>query len=306
MTHTYFQLQFKLLNRHIKDFGLSPLWGWLLGTIIFILGSKFLFARTSYAGFLYLFIAGSFLLNLSNRKRNRFLKGVFSRQQFSKIRFIENGVVALPFIIFLLFKQDYLFALGVVILSTALSFFNYASGFNKALPTPYGKRPFEFLLGFRQYILAIIAAWLLTGIAIFVTNFNLALVSFAGLFLLSVSFYSTPEELIYLWNFNRSPRAFLAEKAQTALLQVSVLSFVPLIALLIVFPGKWWLLAGIQLLGYLYILLFILIKYTSYPEEINLVRLLTFGACVGFPPLLLGLIPFYYSRAAKQLTTYLP
>ncbi|HEX7755534.1 MAG TPA: hypothetical protein VF421_09330 [Niabella sp.] len=303
--HPYFQLQLKLISRQFKDFGLQPAWGWLLGLLIFAGASWWLFSKTAYAPYLYSFFAFIYLLKLSERKRINFLKITFPLNTYRKIRLAENGMAALPFIIFLLVKQYYIMALAVLALGFLTSFFEHSIGFYRTIPTPFGKKPFEFLVGFRTCLLLILGLYLLTGIAIAVNNFNLGLVTFAALLLLLTSFYSQPEQLFYLWNDTRSPKAFLIGKIQTGMLHSSFLSLLPLLALLIVFPQKWWLLLAIQLLAYFYSALLILIKYTSYPGEISLVQLLTFSACIGFPPLLPGVIPFYYSRAVNNLSHYL-
>ncbi|ANH81759.1 hypothetical protein A8C56_12895 [Niabella ginsenosidivorans] len=301
----YFQLRIRLLNRQFKDFGLPPAWGWFLSGVLFTGASWLLFSKTSYAPYLYSLFALAYLLQLSERKRTGFLKITFPRNSYRKIRLLENGIVALPFILFLLVKQNYAAAFTVLVLGLTVSFFDHSIAFNKTIPTPFGKKPFEFLVGFRTYILLISGLYLLTGIAIAVHNFNLGLVTFAAFLLLQVTFCSQPEKLFYLWNDARPPKVFLAEKIKTSALHSICLSVLPLLALLIANPQKWWLLLALQLLACFYNALLIFIKYSTYPHEIDLVQFLTFIACIGFPPLLLGGIPFYYSRSVNNLSRYL-
>ncbi|SDC33112.1 hypothetical protein [Niabella drilacis] len=301
----YFRLQFRLLNRHIQDFGLSPLWGWLLGATGFFLFSWLLFSKTSFALYLYLLLAASWLLQLSNRKRADFLKVIFPAYTLRSIRMTENLIVVAPFVLFLLYRQYFLAALLLLPASLVLSFFHYSAVIRSAIPTPFGKKPFEFVTGFRQSLLFFLAAYLLAGIGIFVDNFHLCLFACGVNFLLILSFYTRPEPLFYLWSFAFTPAGFLKEKIKTALLHTTFLTFIPLAALLIAYPGKWWLIAGIQLLGYLYIIQVILVKYTAYPGEIPVIQTLIFLGSIFFPPLLLGLIPFFYSRSVNRLATYL-
>jgi len=301
----YFCLQFRLLNRHIKDFGLPPLWGWLLGITGFFLFSWLLFVKISFALYLYLLLAASWLLQLSNRKRSNFLKIIFPDRSLHSVRMAENTIVAMPFILFLLYRQYFLAAILLLPASLALSFFHHSSGINASLPTPFGKKPFEFVTGFRQSLLFTAGAYLLTGIGIFVSNFNLCLFAYGVIFLLIFSFYTKPEPLFYLWNFAFTPAGFLKEKIKAAMLHTTILTIIPLVTLLIIYPEKWWMIAGIQLLGYLYIVQIVLIKYIAYPGEITLIQALIFSASIFFPPLLLGLIPFYYSRSVNRLATYL-
>lgn len=301
----YFHLQFRLLNRHIKDFGLPPLWGWLLGIAGFFLFSWLLFSKVSFALYLYLLLAASWLLQLSNRKRADFLKIIFPKRSLHAIRMAENTIVVLPFVLFLLYRQYFLAALLLLPASLLLSFFHHSAVIRSAIPTPFGKKPFEFVTGFRQSLLFITGAYLLTGIGIFVDNFNLCLFAYGVTFLLILSFYTKPEPLFYLWNFAFTPAGFLNEKIRTAIRHTTVLTIIPLVALLIAYPEKWWLTAGVQLLGYLYIVQIVLVKYGAYPGEIALIQALIFFASIFFPPLLLGLIPFFYSRAVNRLATYL-
>ncbi|MBO9593082.1 MAG: hypothetical protein J7599_09235 [Niabella sp.] len=301
----YFRLQFRLLNRQIKDFGLHPLWGWLLGAAGFVLLSWLLFSKTGMAIYLYLFACISWLLQLSNRNRTNFLRITFPLESLRRIRLVENAVVAAPFVLFLFFKHFFIAALLLMPAALLLSFISHAPRMGTTIPTPFGKRPFEFLTGFRQLLLLITAAYLLMGIGIFVENFNLCLFAQAVLFLMICSFYTKPEPLFYVWNFAYSPAGFLKEKIKTAVWHTTILTLLPLAALLIAYPEKWWLTGGIQLLGYAYIVQIILVKYMAYPGEIQMVQLLIVAASILFPPLLLGLIPFFYSRSVNRLAMYL-
>jgi len=75
----YFQLQFKMLNRKMIDFGIPLLIGYTLLPLTFILLSNYLFEKTEYANYLYALIALSFVSKLSEPKRNDFLKSIFNR-----------------------------------------------------------------------------------------------------------------------------------------------------------------------------------------------------------------------------------
>lgn len=255
--------------------------------------------------YLYLFVVLSWLLQLSNRKRTNFLRIAFPQRSLRRIRLVENAIVTAPFVLFLLFKQSFIAALLLIPAALLLSFIGHAPRISTTIPTPFGKRPFEFLTGFRQLLLLIIASYLLTGIGIFVNNFNLCLFAQGALFLLICSFYTKPEPLFYVWNFAFSPAGFLKEKIKTALWHTTILTLLPLAALLVAYPESWWMTGGIQLLGYAYIVQIILVKYMAYPGEIQLVQLLIFSASIFFPPLLLGLIPFFYSRSVNRLAIYL-
>ncbi len=294
-----------MLNRQIKDFGLRPLWGWLLGSAGFFLFSWLLFSKTSAAIYLYVLLAAASLVQLGNGKRTDFLKITFPERSLRSIRMGENVFAVIPFVLFLLYRKQVLPALLLLPGALLLSLIRHSANINTTVPTPFGKKPFEFLTGFRQSLLFIFAAYLLTGIGIFVNNFHLGLFGSGVVLLLVLSFYTKPEPLFYLWNFSFTPGKFLKKKVSTAMGHTTILTGIPFAAMLIAYPEKWWMITGILLLGYGYVALIILIKYTAYPDEIPLVPLLIFSASIFFPPLLLGLIPLFYSRSVNRLATYL-
>ncbi len=284
---------------------MAPLWGWLLGLAGFTACSWLLFSRTRFAIYLYLFFAASLLIQLSNTTRTNFLSLTFPRRTVRRIRMAENGLLMLPFLLFLLLKHYALVALGMIPVTLLMAFTDHSLRMNTTIPTPFGKQPFEFLTGFRQSLLFILGAYILMGIGIFVGNVNLGLFAAGANLLIILSFYSRPEPLFYVWNMACTPAGFLRNKIKTALLHTTILIILPLTAFLLAFPEKWWAIIGMQLLGYLYVVQILLVKYVAYPDEISLVQVLLFAGSILFPPLLLGLIPYYYSRSVNRLTLYL-
>jgi len=118
----YFTLQFRLVNRHLSDFGIQPAFGYLLMAIIFSGFSAYLFYVSSFASYVYALLALGSSSLLSEAGRTGFLKQNFSQKQFLIIRCVENITLVLPFILGLLFYQQWLLALGVLIISAALSY----------------------------------------------------------------------------------------------------------------------------------------------------------------------------------------
>ncbi len=66
----YFHLQYNVLNRQLIDFGLRPAVGYLLSGLLFVGLSVYLFARTSFAEYLYVFVAISVVFNLGENSTN--------------------------------------------------------------------------------------------------------------------------------------------------------------------------------------------------------------------------------------------
>ncbi|HQW55504.1 MAG TPA: hypothetical protein PK076_05230, partial [Saprospiraceae bacterium] len=73
-----FILQFKMTIRKLTAFGLNPILGFLIIGALFIQGSIYLFYRTQYAQYGYILLALSLVVQQSERKRNDFLKLIFT------------------------------------------------------------------------------------------------------------------------------------------------------------------------------------------------------------------------------------
>ena len=102
--NAYFQLQFKMLNRRMIDFGLPLLLGYTLIPLLFILLSNHLFEITEYASYIYGLITISWVLKLSEPRRNNFLKHTFNKDKHKKLRIFENIIYSLPFTFFYFIK----------------------------------------------------------------------------------------------------------------------------------------------------------------------------------------------------------
>ena len=301
----YFQLQLTLMNRRFKDLGFKPLFAYILLGIAFYVFSFFLFQRTEYAVYFYLFISLTSTAKLSEIKRYEFLKTSFKNSRLRQIRLIENGITSVPFLMFLVYKQLFLFALLLLVLSSLLALANFKTTINWTIPTPFYKKPFEFLVGFRNTFYLFLLAYSLAGISIYVNNFNLGAFSIIFVFVLMMGFYTLPENEIFVWNFNVTARDFLFTKLKIAWVYASFI-VVPLsIILTIFFPQNLTYILLAILVGYGFLSCMLLAKYAVFPNEINLTQFFFFGISVLFPPLLLLLIPHYFLQSAKRLKAYL-
>jgi hypothetical protein len=301
----YFALQYRMLNRHITDFGLLPVVGYLLTLVAFTGLSVVLFRKTEYAVYIYFLIAFNFVLSLSSSVRNGFLKTCFSKNDYYVIRILENIAITLPFVIFLLFQKLFLFAALLPIASGLLVFFNFTGAPNITLPTPFYKKPFEFIIGFRHSVFAFLLLYFLTFMAVLVDNFNLGIFALLSVLLICMNFYTQPENEFYVWIFSAGSKGFLFQKIKEALLHVTILCF-PVIAILGIFYfDNVVIVIGFLGLGYLYLITIILAKYSAYPDKMNLPQALLFALCIIFPPALLAVIPFFYLQSVKKLNQIL-
>ncbi len=301
----YFLLQFKMTNRKLADYGLNPILGFCIIFAVFIGFSMYLFSRTEFAVYMYMLIAWSFVAKLSEKKRNDFLKSIFLKISYVKLRMIENSIVVLPFVAFLIYKQLFPDAIMITAITLMMALVNFNSTFNYTIPTPFYKKPFEFTVGFRNTFYLFLLNYSLACIAASVGNFNLGVFALLLVFLLSFSFYSKPENEYYVWSFIDTPKGFLIKKIKTAFLYSTLLSIPILLILCIFFPGEIKTILLFQLLSYIYLVTIIFAKYSNYPDEMNVPQGFLIALSVLFPPVLVGVIPFFYVQSMKKLNVFL-
>jgi len=301
----YFQLQYKILNRQMNELGVHPILAYPLGVILFLLGSLFLFEKTELAVYIYPFIAISFLSPLGESNRNDFLKSCFSKNKYNRIRLLENTIIVLPFVLFLFFKGNFWIAITLLSGALILSILSFSQRLMSVIPTPFGKQPFEFLVGFRLGFLVIGFAYFLTFMGVYVGNFNLGVFGLLVVIMVASSFYAKSEIPYFVWIFSSQPKQFLFQKIKTALWYVTILTIPILVSLSAFFPKYIYLLIIFQLFGYLFLVTMLLGKYSVFPKEMNLPEAVIIAMCTVFPPLLIFPIIYFYKKSKNRLQEYL-
>ena len=304
MVSNYLKLQYKLLVRHIKATGLPVPIAYLLlvGLCYLVYYALFQYPIFGY----YALILGNFqlLFLLTEKNRNDFLKNIFSRRDFHKIRLWENALVVIPSFVILLLHNHWPYALFLIVLAVLFAFLTFKA-FGKSIPTPFAKKPFEFIIGFRRSYLLLIVLYLLAAIGFYAANPNLVLFCVACIGLTCVLYYQLPEPIFYLWNDNHTPRGFLMRKFRRGILQCLLVAFPLLLVYVLLFPSALFN-ACIVLGGILFLLPFaITLKYVAYPREINFPEGFALVLCFSFYPLILALLPFYYIKAINNLKNHL-
>ena len=301
----YFQLQTKLLNRKMIDFGIPLLIGYTLLPCIFILLSNYLFEKIEFANYIYGLLALSFVSKLSEIKRNDFLKSIFNKDKYIILRLLENIIYCLPFTLFLIYQKQFL-VLGILNLSVVIiMLFNFSTNFNTTIPTPFSKKPFEFTVGFRKTFFVFPIAYFLTYTSISVGNFNLGVFSMLLIGFACLSYYSKIENEYFVWNYNVSSKEFLIEKTKTCLIFFTLLSLPIIIALSFSFFKEIDILIIFLLLCYTYLITIIFAKYSFFPNQIDMSQGILISIGFMFPPILLIFIPRFYSQSIKKLNTIL-
>jgi hypothetical protein len=208
----YFILQFKMLNRQLTEWGIEPVIGYVVGLFAFIGISMKLFEKTQFAEYIYIVLALSLVIKLNEINRNDFLKLCYSKTEYIKIRIVENLIVSIVFITFLLFQEKYLSSILLFISVCLFSLIDLKSKSSFTLPTPFYKYPFEFTVGFRSNYFIYFFAYFLTFMSISVDNFNLGIFSLILTLLSCLNYYTNSEDEFYVWIFSLTPKEFIRYK----------------------------------------------------------------------------------------------
>jgi hypothetical protein len=301
----YLLLQYTIINRKFKDFGIHPLAGKAITIAAFIILSHFLFSKTEFAVYIYFVAAFSVLLNFTDQTRNDFLRLCFPGKEYFKIRLAENACVVLPFIIFLLIKTQFFMAFLMCCLALFTAVIKSNIKVQYTIPTPFSRKPFEFIKGFRNTFFLFGLYYFITVMAVLVGNFNLGIFTLLFVFMTILSFYIQPENPYYVWIFNLNPKRFLTKKIKTGFVHSAVLCFPVIAALAIFFPGELLIIAGFLLLGFISVITIIFAKYAYFPKEISPTQGILIALALYFPPMLLFVLPFFYLQSIKRLNEIL-
>jgi hypothetical protein len=301
----YLTLQYHLTNRKLTDAGILPILAYILLPVVFVGFSAYLFYKTEYAEPVYLLLALSVVGKHSDIRRNDFLRMCFGDTKQKQIRIAENLILALPFLGFLAWQQLFYSVLILIVLTMVLALVNFRTTLSFTIPTPFYKRPFEFAVGFRNTFYLFFAAYALTGIAVFVGNFNLGVFTMLLVFAVTLSFYVKPENDYYVWTYNNSPKWFLFDKIKTALLYSAFLALPIAMILGIFFSQNIPILLLFLLIGWSFLICMIVSKYAAYPDELNILQSVLLAMCIVFPPLLLVLIPYLFRKSEIRLSRLL-
>ena len=301
----YFQFQFRRWNRHLIEFGIIPWIAYLLLIAAFVIISYIIFQRVEHAQYLYSAIAIFYMYSQQDNAKSRFMESLFSITDLYLVKVFENLSIAFAFAIFLIYKSHYLTAIGLMASCFFLSIKTNESNFTLKIPTPYSKFPYEFSIGFRKFYLVLAILGTVYCIGLFVENFNLSLVCILLIHFVFMSFYSDKEPKEIVWLHHHSPKDFLLYKIKVAFIYTFSSTIIFLVALCFFFPIDMKIAILLYFLTFFYIVLFILMKYAVFPRVINLPTGIIFFGSILFPPILLLLIPMYYSKSIQKLNPIL-
>jgi hypothetical protein len=301
----YFFLQYRLLNRRIRDTGFILWLFYPVALVIFIGLSHLIFQRIAYAAYVYAFLGLLMTSSMSEVKRNEFLHVCYPKRIFFQIRMMENLIIILPFFTYLIYQKNYIPATILPVFSLVLAFTRVRIPESKPIPTPFSRYPFEFAAGFRNSLPVIIAAYCLTGMGIQVGNPPLAFFSLGVLYLTMLTYFVKPEPDLYVWMYSLSPASFLWRKIRRALLQSFALIALPAIAIGLADTSQLNNVLLTVTVGGFFLVMIILAKYAAFPDEMNMAQAIVLAVCFSFPPLVLLTIPYFFYQSVQRLNQYL-
>jgi len=237
---------------------------------------------------------------------------------------LENLIIALPFVIFLIYEQQFYPTIFLVLITVLVALSKFKISYNITIPTPFYKKPFEFTVGFRNTFFLFFIAYGFSIFTVTADNFNLGIFALMLIFLTVSGYYLKPENEYFVWSFGLTPVKFLIEKIKFAFLFTFYLSFPVLIFLgifnfenqdalfQITYLGKYTFdydniaaLLLVTLVGFLLLATVILAKYSVYPNEIGLLEAMMTMWCFMFPPLVIVVIPFFAKKSINRLNFFL-
>ncbi len=301
----YIRLRKRIIDRKLVEFGIQPILAYILAPLFFIAISFFLFYKTEYAVYLYVVYAIFNLLQIGDQKRNDFLKMHFGDAQFRYLRSVENILIVAPFVLFLIYKLEFVAVVILLFAALALSLFNTDVSKKLYFATPFGKYPFEFATGFRKLFPVYLGACFLLAMSVAVSNFNLGLFAFVLVVFLCMSFYSEPENPFYVWIYKKTSMGFLRHKCLVACGYLSIL-LIPLFLVLTYYFSEYvYICIGALTLSYIYLMALIVFKYVRFPQQLSLGQVILLTLSYLFPPLLLFTLIYYLPKANRNLEEYL-
>ena len=299
----YFQLQFKILCRKLTAFGIPPVIGFIIGGIAFYYLSNSLFSIREHANYIYTAISIGVLFKINNHHKSNFVKAHFTTINYLKIQFLEKFLAVLPFIVFLIYKKEFLAVFIVVATAILATFFNFRNNNTIYIPTPFSKKPFEFSVGFRKTFFVFPLCYALALISSQVDNVNLGVFALIVIFMITTIYYTNREPVIYIWMHHHTPKEFIQFKVKQGVIYLIALQLPATLILAVAFPEHFFMLLFILIISALALCVRILMKYAiTNNKGMNLAEGFIYWVSVLIFPFLLILLIRYYKQAVHKLS----
>jgi hypothetical protein len=301
----YLNLEWKLINRKLVKVGFNLTVFWLVVPALFFLIALNLVQKGSISA--WVLLAGFSLLFQVPRSKTHhdFLNTNIGKLNISTIRITRNLLISIPLVVLFIVFNKWLELLTLLVLAVSFSWIKTPQLNYFALPTPYKKYPFEFIIGFRRYFWI----WTILVPMVYVSrtyqNDALAIFAFAVILLIQLQFFYTQEPTWYIWNEAKTPSEFLFHKIRIGLICGLISNTIPAILLSIFLPQSAAIIASMCALSLILGVFAILCKYAFVPSQLPTLQGFIFAFNLIFPPLLLFSIPYLFKKAELNLKNFL-
>lgn len=301
----YIKLRWILFLRKLSGHGIKPIFASIVFLALIFITAFYLPERTESAGEIVAGITLYFVSMNMNSDRNRFLQFQFGKNQSMIVNALEALLTAIPGILINLLYGEFLLSALLLIAAIMIGISNFSMPQPSSLPTPYRKIPFEFMVGFRTafwtYLLVIAAM----AVGYFNQNANLSFFSLIIISFTHIGYFQTPEKPQWVIIFMQNASGFLWQKCKQAFVyhNFTLLPFA-IIQMLLFNESLPWILI-LLVLSNIYLMTTVFLKYSSYPNEVQITDGIVFAASLVMPPLLLLTIPVLLNKSKKHLNSYL-
>jgi hypothetical protein len=301
----YLKLEFKLLNRKLLQIGFNLNLFWSIIPVILLFSAIQIIQKSDHSTWVLLIFLSLLLQNKSSKIQQEFLVSNIGKGKIYCIRLVRNLLISLPFLIALLYFNKVPQSLGLIVISMVSSFVFVPKFKAVAIPTPFRKYPFEFIIGFRRYFWI----WLLLIPMIYLSkiyhNDALTIFIFAVILLVNIQFFNIQEPTWYIWNEAKSPTEFLFSKIKIGWICNLISSTVPALILCFILPSSILVFVSMWAFSFVLCAYSVLSKYAYIPDQIPALQGFLFSINLIFPPLLLFSIPYLFKKAEQNLKHFL-
>jgi predicted histidine transporter YuiF (NhaC family) len=297
----YLGLQWRMWCRHMVAFGLSPWVVVIIAPVLFWVGSEYIWRKLAAPQYIYSSIGVLVAWTATTEKRNEFISTIFTQSDYTVLRMVEHVIMLLPFSIFLCAKSQYICAASILVIGMMMHMHIGRSWTWPTVPTPFGRYPYEMTVGFRRSWWLILSMYALIAWGLWIHNHNLSLFGLMVIGLITSTYYLYTEPVYFVWIHAMKEDRFITHKLSVGMWYQAWLVWPAAFLLLALAPDIRWLCIGVMIGSALYLATCMLVKYTCYPMEVNLVYSFLLMICLFIPPMMLIALPFIYQRARYKL-----
>lgn len=301
----YLKLEFKLFNRKLLQLGFNLNIFWSIVPTILLLFAIQIIKKGDASTWILLALLSLLFQNKNTSIHQEFIFNSVGKVKITQIRIFRNFLLALPFLLALLYFNKLLQA-AVLMAISMMSAIVYIPKFKiLVIPTPFRNYPFEFIVGFRKYFWIWILLFPMIYLSKTYQNDSLTIVVYAAILLVHLQFFSIQEPIWYIWNEAKSTSEFLFFKIKVGMICNFISITIPTLILSCFLTNSTFIIISIWAFSFVMCAYCVLSKYAYIPNQIPALQGFLIFLNLIFPPFLLFSIPFLYKKAEQNLKHYL-